>query len=59
MAALSWAQLLGLGISGSVAQAVGVRTLFFASAVLLAVFACVGFFRLPEATTAKAEAVAQ
>ncbi len=56
MAALSWAQLLGLGISGSVAQVVGVRTLFFASAVLLALFACVGFFRLPQATTAKAEA---
>jgi MFS family permease len=56
MASLSWAQLLGLGISGSVAQSVGVRTLFFASAVLLALFACGGFLRLPQATTAKAEA---
>jgi MFS transporter, DHA3 family, macrolide efflux protein len=56
MAALSWAQLVGLLISGSLAHVVGVRTLFFASAVLLALFACVGYFRLPQATTAKAEA---
>ena len=56
MAALSWAQLLGLGLSGSVAQTVGIRRLFFASAVLLALFACIGFLRLPQATTVKAEA---
>ena len=56
MAALSWAQLVGLAISGSLARQVGVRTLFFASAIMLAVFAGLGYFRLPQATAAKAEA---
>jgi MFS transporter, DHA3 family, macrolide efflux protein len=56
MAALSWAQLVGLLISGSLAQKLGVRTLFFASAVMLVLFAAVGYFRLPQATTVKAEA---
>ncbi|MBI1764889.1 MAG: MFS transporter [Acidobacteria bacterium] len=48
MAALSWAQLIGLAISGSLAHATGVRALFFASAVMLAAFAGIGYFRLPN-----------
>jgi MFS family permease len=56
MAALSWAQLVGLGISGSLTRQVGVRALFYASAVMLAIFATVGYFRLPQAQAAKAEA---
>jgi MFS transporter, DHA3 family, macrolide efflux protein len=52
MAALSWAQLIGLAISGSLAHAAGVRLLFFGSAVILATFACIGYFRLPNTTVA-------
>jgi MFS transporter, DHA3 family, macrolide efflux protein len=48
MASLSWAQLIGLVISGSLAQSLGVRLLFVASALMLAVFACVVYFRLPK-----------
>lgn len=48
MAALSWAQLIGLAISGSLAHAAGVRLLFFGSAAMLATFATIGYFRLPN-----------
>ncbi len=54
MAALSWAQLIGLAISGSLAHTVGVRALFFASAVMLAAFACIGYFRLPQTAVSPA-----
>jgi MFS family permease len=47
MSVLSVSQLLGLIISGSLAQRMGIRNLFFASAVMLVLFACFGYFRLP------------
>jgi MFS family permease len=57
MSVLSVSQLVGLIISGSLAQALGIRNLFFASAAMLAIFALFGYFRLPaqaEAATATA-----
>jgi MFS family permease len=48
MAVLSVAQLIGLVISGSLAQTLGIRNLFFASAALLFVITAFGYFRLPE-----------
>ncbi|HKQ72500.1 MAG TPA: MFS transporter [Blastocatellia bacterium] len=47
MSVLSISQLVGLIISGSLAQALGIRLLFFASAAMLVLFACFGYFRLP------------
>ena len=52
MASLSWAQLIGLALSGSVVHAIGVRILFLASAVMLAMFAGIGYFRLPKPAAA-------
>jgi predicted MFS family arabinose efflux permease len=52
MSVLSVAQLLGLIISGSLAQRMGIRNLFFASAVMLVLFACFGYFRLPTKANA-------
>jgi DHA3 family macrolide efflux protein-like MFS transporter len=49
MSVLSVAQLFGLVFSGSLAQVLGIRTLFFASAGLLVIIACFGYFRLPPA----------
>lgn len=54
---LSFAQLIGLILSGSFAQILGIRNLFFASAAMLAMFACFGYFRLPA--QAKAATVEQ
>jgi len=56
MSVLSISQLVGLIISGSLAQALGIRNLFFASAVMLVLFACLGYFQLPaQAKAATAE----
>lgn len=52
MAVLSLAQLVGLVISGSLAQALGIRNLFFASAVMLFLITALGYFRLPQAQEA-------
>lgn len=49
MAVLSIAQLIGLVISGSLAQTLGIRNLFYASAVLLFLITLFGYFRLPQA----------
>jgi MFS family permease len=48
MSVLSIAQLVGLVISGSLAQALGIRTLFFASAAMLFLITLLGYFRLPQ-----------
>jgi len=56
MSVLSVSQLVGLIISGSLAQGLGIRNLFFASAAMLVLFACFGYFRLPaQAETVTAE----
>ena len=56
MSVLSISQLVGLIISGSLAQSLGIRNLFFASAAMLVLFACFGYFRLPaQAKAATAE----
>jgi len=51
---LSVSQLLGLIISGSLTQRMGIRNLFFASAAMLVLFAMLGFFRLPKQAPAAA-----
>lgn len=55
---LSFAQLIGLVISGSFAQTLGIRNLFFASAAMLALFAGFGYFRLPAQAKAAVAAAA-
>jgi MFS family permease len=55
MSVLSVSQLLGLIISGSLTERLGIRVLFFASAVMLVLFALFGFFRLPKQARAAAE----
>jgi hypothetical protein len=43
-------------ISGSLAEALGIRNLFFASAAMLVLFAWFGYYRLPaQAKAATAE----
>jgi predicted MFS family arabinose efflux permease len=59
MAVLSLAQLVGLVISGSLAQTLGIRNLFYASAAMLFVITALGYFRLPQPTTAGASAIPQ
>jgi DHA3 family macrolide efflux protein-like MFS transporter len=54
MAVLSIAQLVGLVISGSLAQTLGIRNLFFASAALLFLITLFGYFRLPQQAPASA-----
>jgi len=54
MAVLSIAQLVGLVISGSLAQTLGIRNLFFASAALLFLITVFGYFRLPQQQTISA-----
>jgi MFS family permease len=49
MSLLSLAQVLGLILSGYLAQSLGIRNLFKASAVLLLVLAVFGYFRVREA----------
>lgn len=48
MSVLSIAQLVGLAFSGSLAQQIGIRNLFYASAVLLLLLSVFGYFRLPQ-----------
>ena len=48
MSVLCIAQLIGLMVSGSLAQALGIRTLFYASAVMLLLMSVFGYFRLPQ-----------
>jgi hypothetical protein len=56
MSVLSVSQLLGLIISGSLTERLGIRNLFFASAAMLVLFAFFGYFRLPvQAKAATAE----
>ena len=55
MSVLSVSQLLGLIISGSLTQRMGIRNLFFASAAMLVLFALFGFLRLPKKAQAAAE----
>ena len=46
MSVLTFSQVMGLLISGSVAQAIGIRNLFFASAGMLGFIAAAGYTRL-------------
>lgn len=48
MAVLSLAQLIGLVFSGSLAQTLGIRNLFYASAAMLFLITVLGYFRLPQ-----------
>jgi MFS family permease len=48
MAVFSLSQLLGLVLSGSLANWIGVRRLFFSSAVLLVVLSAAGYLWLRE-----------
>src|SRR5262245_62353067 len=48
MSVLSISQLLGLIISGSLTEKLGIRNLFFASAAMLVLFGLFGYFRLPK-----------
>lgn len=48
MSVLSIAQLVGLVFSGSLAQSLGIRNLFYASAILLFLITVFGYFRLPQ-----------
>ncbi len=52
---LSIAQLIGLVFSGSMAQTLGIRNLFFASAAMLVLFAVFGYFRLPTKSIQSSE----
>jgi MFS family permease len=56
MSVLSIAQLVGLVISGSLAQTLGIRNLFFASAAMLFLISVFGYFRLPQQSTLNAPA---
>jgi MFS family permease len=46
MSVLTFSQVVGLMISGSIAQAIGIQNLFLASAAMLAAVAAFGYFRL-------------
>lgn len=59
MAVLSISQLLGLVISGSLAQTLGIRSLFYGSAGLLFLITVFGYFRLPRQATIAAAAQQQ
>ncbi|MFY9611686.1 MAG: MFS transporter [Blastocatellia bacterium] len=48
MSVLSFAQLIGLVFSGSLAQALGITKLFYASAAMLVLMTVFGYFRLPK-----------
>ncbi|HKV38305.1 MAG TPA: MFS transporter [Blastocatellia bacterium] len=57
MAILSIAQLFGLIFSGSLAQTLGIRKLFYGSAALLFLITLLGYLRLPKQETAPAAAL--
>jgi hypothetical protein len=46
LSVLTFSQVLGLMISGAIAQAIGIQNLFLASAAMLAAVAAFGYFRL-------------
>jgi len=48
MSVLSIAQLIGLVFSGSLAQTLGIRNLFYVSAAMLLLITVFGYFRLPQ-----------
>jgi MFS family permease len=48
MSVLCIAQLIGLLVSGSLAQTLGIRNLFYASAAMLLLMSVFGYFRLPQ-----------
>jgi DHA3 family macrolide efflux protein-like MFS transporter len=48
MSVLSIAQLIGLVFSGSMAQTLGIRNLFYGSAAMLLLITVFGYFRLPQ-----------
>ncbi|MGI8992079.1 MAG: MFS transporter [Bryobacteraceae bacterium] len=54
MSVIAISQMLGLVLSGSVAERIGIRNLFFACAGLLAAIAVAGYFRLPKEAEAPA-----
>lgn len=58
MAVFSLSQLLGLVLSGSLANGIGVRHLFVASAVLLAVLSAMGYLWLREGEPGEPKAIA-
>lgn len=58
MAVFSLSQLLGLVLSGSLANGIGVRHLFIASAVLLAVLSAMGYLWLREDEPGEPKAIA-
>jgi MFS family permease len=48
MSVLTCSQVFGLMISGTLAQAIGIRNLFFASAATLGLVAAFGYIRLKK-----------
>jgi len=57
MSVLSIAQLVGLVFSGSLAQTLGIRNLFYASAIMLLLMSVFGYFRLPQQQALSPETV--
>ncbi len=49
MSVIALAQMLGLVISGTAAEQIGIRALFYACAGLLGILAAVGYWRMPRA----------
>jgi DHA3 family macrolide efflux protein-like MFS transporter len=56
MSVLTCSQVLGLMISGTIAQAIGIQNLFFASAAMLAAVAGFGYLRIRARAQKKARA---
>ena len=52
MSIIAIAQMLGLVISGSAAERIGIKGLFYACAALLAVLATMGYWRMPRVNQA-------
>jgi MFS family permease len=59
MAVLSIAQLVGLVFSGSLAQTLGIRNLFYTSSALLMLITVFGYFRLPTQAAIAPQPAAQ
>jgi len=53
MSVIAMAQMLGLVISGSAAEQIGLRALFYACAALLGLLALVGYWRMPRLDSAQ------
>jgi DHA3 family macrolide efflux protein-like MFS transporter len=53
-AVLSIAQLIGLVFSGTLAQVMGIRNLFYTTAAMLFLITVFGYFRLPQQPAAVA-----